>query len=539
MVAMKKILLFAAVATMFAACTKDATKDLAPAKPIEKFYAVIGEEESRVQLNGEGKTVWTKGDKVSVFNKTTDNCSYAFTGNTGDSEGELSYVEGGTAGDEIDQIVALYPYNATNEVAWNGKLKTAISSMQTYCKDSYGIGNNIMVARSDNDKLSFRNVLGWIRIALTGEKTIKSITLQGNNNESIAGDITIKQNMSVTMMSGGTAAITLDCGDGVALSQEEPTYFYFALQPQTFEKGISVAITDSNGYKVELKKLGSITVARNHIVPMVSFDCTIKENVSAYQIAYTTSGNEPITPQSYTGNIVSHIFESGRGVITFDSEQTEIGNYAFRDCTSLTGITIGNGVTKIGWWSFYGCKGLTSVILPNSVTIIDGFAFFNCKGLTSIRIPDSVITISNSAFYNCEGLTSITIPNSVTAIENSAFANCSSLTSVILPDSITKISGTTFSGAGLTSITIPDSVTEIGNSAFEECRGLINVYCKASTPPTLGENAFIYWNIEFSSMDFIMKNLNCTIYVPRASVEAYKSAPDWKDYESQIVGYDF
>ncbi len=526
---------------MFAACTKDETKELASAKPIDTFYATIGEEDSRVQLNGEGETVWTKGDKVSIFNKTTDNCSYAFTGRTGDRTGELSYVEGGTAGDEIDQIVALYPYNAANEVAWNGKLKTAISSVQTYCKDSYGIGNNIMVARSDNDKLSFRNVLGWIRVALTGEKTIKSITLQGNNNESVAGDITIKQNMSVTMMSGGTATITLDCGDGVALSKETPTYFYIALHPQTFEKGISVAITDSNGDKVELKKLGTITIARNHILPMTPFDCTIKENVSAKQIAYTTSGNEPITPRSYTGNIVSHIFESGRGIITFDSEQTEIGSYAFRDCTGLTGITIGNGVTKIGWWAFSGCNGLTNVILPDSVTIIDGFAFFNCKVLTSIRIPDSVITIGDSAFYNCEGLTSITIPNSVTEIGNSAFANCSGLTGVILPDSITKISGTTFSGTGLTSITIPDSVTEIGNSAFAECRGLINVYCKASTPPTVGEDAFkyMYWDIESLSMDFIMKNLNCTIYVPRASVETYKSATNWKDYDSQIVGYDF
>ena len=32
---------------------------------------------------------------------------------------------------------------------------------------------------------------------------------------------------------------------------------------------------------------------------------------------------------------------------------------------------------------------------------------------------------------------------------------------------------------------------------------------------------------------------NRKIYVPRESVEAYKSAGGWKDYASAIVGYDF
>ncbi|MGN0007880.1 MAG: hypothetical protein ACI35T_07265, partial [Alistipes sp.] len=71
---MKKFLpFFAVVATMFAACTKDATKDLAIDRPIDKFYVTVGEDDSRVQLNDECQTVWTEGDRVSVFNKTTGN----------------------------------------------------------------------------------------------------------------------------------------------------------------------------------------------------------------------------------------------------------------------------------------------------------------------------------------------------------------------------------------------------------------------------------------------------------------------------------
>ena len=33
--------------------------------------------------------------------------------------------------------------------------------------------------------------------------------------------------------------------------------------------------------------------------------------------------------------------------------------------------------------------------------------------------------------------------------------------------------------------------------------------------------------------------LNRKIYVPRASVDAYKAAEYWSNYKSDIVGYDF
>ncbi|MDB4797495.1 leucine-rich repeat domain-containing protein, partial [bacterium] len=38
-----------------------------------------------------------------------------------------------------------------------------------------------------------------------------------------------------------------------------------------------------------------------------------------------------------------------------------MGERAFRFCTSLTSITIGNGVTSIGYQAFYGCTSLTSI----------------------------------------------------------------------------------------------------------------------------------------------------------------------------------
>ncbi|MBR3589881.1 MAG: leucine-rich repeat protein [Alistipes sp.] len=190
--------------------------------------------------------------------------------------------------------------------------------------------------------------------------------------------------------------------------------------------------------------------------------------------------------------------------------------------------TIHDSVTSIGNSAFFGCTSLTSVNIPDSVTTIEGDAFRFCTSLTNVTIPDSVTTIESSTFESCSSLTSVTIPDSVTTIRGTAFRFCTSLTSVTIGNSVTLIGDSAFLGCtSLTSVTIPDSVTTIGGSAFKNCTSLKEVYCKATTPPIGYMNMF---------------NSNASgrkIYVPSASVSAYKSATYWSTYSSDIIGYDF
>lgn len=106
---------------------------------------------------------------------------------------------------------------------------------------------------------------------------------------------------------------------------------------------------------------------------------------------------------------------------------TKIKPYVFRDCQSLTEITIHNSVTEIGTYAFEDCQSLTEITIPNSVTEIRSSAFEGCNSLTEITIPNSVTEIRNGAFYGCNSLTEITIPDSVTKIGKGAFNDYTSL----------------------------------------------------------------------------------------------------------------
>jgi len=208
---------------------------------------------------------------------------------------------------------------------------------------------------------------------------------------------------------------------------------------------------------------------------------------------------------------------------TIPSSVTSIGNWAFDSCSGLTSIDIPNSVTRIGNYSFYGCSGLTSIDIPNGVTSLGINVLANCSSLTSVTIPDSVTSIGQNAFGNCSSLTSIDIPNSVTRIDTFAFYRCTSLTSIDIPNSVRSIGYQAFdSCSGLTSVTIGSGVTSIGSYAFYPCKSLTSVTINATTPPPLSSG----------SVAFGGKYVNYPIYVPSASVEAYKSA--WSDYTSRI-----
>ena len=71
----------------------------------------------------------------------------------------------------------------------------------------------------------------------------------------------------------------------------------------------------------------------------------------------------------------------------------------------------------------------------------------------------------------------------------------------------------------MTEITLPESVTSIGNGAFDKCDNITTITCVATTPPTLGSNAF---NVSVTK--------KCTLIVPEGTEALYKETAEWKDF---------
>ena len=137
--------------------------------------------------------------------------------------------------------------------------------------------------------------------------------------------------------------------------------------------------------------------------------------------------------------------------------------------TSVSSITIPNGVTTIGSYAFKDCLALTNVSMPNSVASIGANSFANCPALTNITIPNSVTKIEEKAFYCCTNLSTVIIGSGLTSIESDALGGCGGLTSIILADGLAAIGSSWFANLSITTITIPNSVKSIGIYAFKNC----------------------------------------------------------------------
>ena len=252
------------------------------------------------------------------------------------------------------------------------------------------------------------------------------------------------------------------------------------------------------------------------------------------------------------GENVTYSFVESTGILTISgtgymedfTSSSKVPWNAYR--SSIKKVVINNGVTSIGNEAFDGCTALTSVTIPNSVTSIENSTFDGCTALTSIEIPNSVTSIGNYAFGYCSGLTSIEIPNSVTSIGDYAFGDCTGLTSITIPNSVTSIGLCAFDGTawydnqsdGLvyagnvaykykgtmpnnTSVTIKEGTVAITPAAFLGCTGLTSMTVEATNPP-LCVNKY--------GLGLNMPDYNIPLYVPEASVDAYKAADEWKKF---------
>ena len=403
--------------------------------------------------------------------------------------------EGGNIPDDAyislnKEIVTISPDGGSVDVIVYSNYKWEISGTSDWCTPSAKSGD----ANEDGQKVTFsadvayddREATFWFRCA---DKQIKFVVSQ-KLKEVIIPDANNTFNIPSV---GGVAVISYQTSVDCEIIIPDDAQDWVTIAPAT--RGLStysttLNIAENNSGKERSCVIKVTSQGDNEL----SAEYTITQR-PRYCLYYTSSNGgivQPNNSSSFGATIISNTYKDGVGVIDFNTPITTIGDYAFRNCDSLTSVTIPDSVTTIGDKAFYDCDGLTSITIGDSVTTIGYGAFEFCDSLTIVTIGDSVTMIGDKAFYDCDSLTSVTIPDSVTSIGAYAFYYCSSLTSITIGDSVTTIGDYTFyKCSSLTSITIGDSVTTIGNYAFCNCDSLTSVTIPDSVT-TIGEYAFGY-----------------------------------------------
>ena len=573
-----------AIAVIVSSCAKNSEAINSPVVCSEDFTAIVADN-TRTTLDGTS-VKWSSTDLLTVFTNTAHNRKYSIKSINSDNTSAVFQYESYTGSDDtpINANYAVYPYNERATISGD-VITTSLAAEQVYNTECVDLSNAVLAAKSNDNNFVFNNTSALVRFKVSKNIpetcTLQSITLTSAANR-LAGEVTIDTaaDFKAVVTANGKKEVTL-VNINTEITEAEQM-FYVVLPATNFaEKDLTVTFTFADANKefqlpaFELQQGVIKTIA--YQIDAEDFTGNTPSMPADNQIWYTSTDNNVVTPT--TGNDVSNTYSNGKGVITFDTDLSEIPEKMFYNCGALSSVTLPKSIRTIGSRAFYNCKNLSSVTMQDGVTKINSYAFYYCA-FTEITLPNTLTDIYNNAFASCKKLTTITIPNSVTTLGSNMFQGCDALTSVTIssdkfnrvdssvfyycknlkeingawassdkrcfviqgkinsfapaglteytiPEGVTAIGVQAFALSSLTKVTISEHVTEIGDSAFSYASKLSEIYCKSTTPPTLGTGAF---------------DTNATgrkIYVPSESVDAYKAAANWSAYASAIVGYDF
>ena len=234
--------------------------------------------ESKTSLDAGHSIIWSKGDQIAVFPNSATASAYEVTpASVGTSNGVFTLVGNQNGFNDSDKNVAFYPYMESLECENMGSeyhIKGVnIPESQAYTEDSFSNGAFLMTAFSENSNLNFKNIFGALRLQFIGNLTIKSIRLEGNNGEKLAGNATVTvytdgKAPTIHMADDASTFMTLDCGKGVKLSTSEVTTFILALPPVSFSKGFTVTLTTTDNKTRTLHASAVNEVLRSSILTM-------------------------------------------------------------------------------------------------------------------------------------------------------------------------------------------------------------------------------------------------------------------------------
>ena len=243
------------------------------------------------------------------------------------------------------------------------------------------------------------------------------------------------------------------------------------------------------------------------------FLLTLVALVSLGMMAQTKNGD---TFTATNGEGVDVLYQ----IIDIDAKTVRVGKEAVYASDPPYTVSIDTGFT--------GPLHIPATVVHNGVTyrVVElGVGAFFWRGITELFLPEGLERINHPFGWN-SSLRRFNIPTTVTSFA-AQFGVCTAMESFEVPEYVTEVEAGMFAGSAFKSITLPAAITYVGNEAFCYDHTLQGLFLNATTPPTVHEMAFK------QSTDFERTYL----FVPEASLDAYRQADCWKDFQHISAPY--
>ncbi len=423
----KSLIILTAAVALLASCQMS---DIVPgiSKELKVFTGTLENDATRVALIADGdiyRVTWNLGDRIWI------NGEYEFTATVGDVTS--TYFVQDTTGDRPDEPPT-GPYTAY----WPANVSRGLPGVQNYVPNS--IEFIPMAAESNDEVLPFKNLVGLLKLNLTTtESNIKVKSIVITADQPLSGVFTIDN--STAVVNEGTAGVTLNCGEGVAIGTD-PIPFLVSVPANTYT-GMTVTVytTDGKVASVKMKSGASVKVERSKVYaaefPFNSF--TAIENL----------GGTALLPAGPDFNAtIKNIAYNTEGLDCMATDETEVTRIVFNTLSAQTdGVEIQDVSSDKPIYLVYDkTSGVVNIntpaetlVLPEDASYmfaymgalrsIDNMKCLNTENVTNMGNMFCYVTLTNRELRHID-LSSFRTPN----LENtrSMFNGCRNIKSIDL-----------------------------------------------------------------------------------------------------------
>ena len=213
---------------------------------------------------------WAEGDQILVNGETSTNIDIDHD-NKKSASFTLPVVEA--------PYCAVYPaglyvkdsYKTVKEDST--VIEITIPSTQTYVENGFDPDAAIMTARGEaGGGLAFKHAMAYLKVAVTGT-TVKSIRVNGNDNEALSGAYTISYSKSKVAFGPkknekgkaiGNTSATISCGESGVASE---TPVFIAIPAREYKRGLTLTIVNAENQYQVVHSMKTFTVVPGKVYP--------------------------------------------------------------------------------------------------------------------------------------------------------------------------------------------------------------------------------------------------------------------------------